>query len=115
MNVAAEFDGNTLDALLNPNRLVGGDPKRVPAFDGAAVMPTLDGKILGSFLNPKGLDDEVSAGTAASEALEVDPKGEYELGVGVERAPSKPNGEVDAVIVLGGAALLASNPEVDED
>jgi hypothetical protein len=114
-NPVAEFKGDTLDAFLNPNRLVGGDPKRVPAFDGVAVVAALDGETLGSFINPKGLDDEDCAGTPASGALEVDPKRECELGAGVERAPSKPNGDVDSVFVLGGAALLASKPEVEED
>lgn len=111
----AEFKGNTLDAFLNPNRLVGKDPKIVPSFDGGAVVASLDVETLGSFLNPKGLDDEDCAGTAAAGVLEVDPKREYELGAGVERAPSKPNGDVDSVLVLGGAALLASKPEVEED
>jgi hypothetical protein len=45
----------------------------------------------------------------------LDPKRENELGAGDERAPSKPNGDVDAVLVLWGAAPLASVLEVEED
>ena len=177
--VAAALDGETLDALANPNRLeedvagtfvldvveidpnrlediagafalevVETDPNRVLTFDCAAVDAALDGEIFESVLDPKRLDggdldgtlaseapckepkrDPALCGAAveaaleggevdevlASEALGEDPKREYEMEAGLERAPSKPNGEVDAAFVFGGAALPASVPEVEED
>lgn len=90
------------------------DPKRLPAFAGLTVEATFDGKALDSLFDPNRLEDEDFAGTLASEAPKVDVKRENELGGGVERAPSKPNGDVDAVVVLGGVAL-ASVPEVEKD
>lgn len=84
------------------------DPKR-PAGEGFAGAPESEAVEVG-LKRP----EDGGFGAPESEALGKDPKRENELGAGVGRAPSKANGDVDAGMVLGGAALLVSVPEVEE-
>jgi hypothetical protein len=84
------------------------DPKNVLTFDGTGLAAAYD-STPGPY--PEGL---CFSGKPVGD-LTPYPKTGNELGAGDERAPSKPNGDVDAVLVLWGAAPLASVLEVEED